>query len=104
MSKHTPGPWEATQTRENNLFEFTIYKMVGDFPGQLAAIEFISSEEAKANARLIAAAPELLESLVEAESCIDEVLRSEKRNHGSNCASDLELKSQLSAVIAKATS
>ena len=88
MSKHTPGPWKTKEL------------MVYAEDGNGVTIASVNSE---ANARLIAAVPELLESLIEAESYIDEVLRSEKRNHGSNCASDLELKSQLSAAIAKAT-
>lgn len=60
MSKHTPGPWESHQTRGNNNFDYTLSKMVGVFPGEMATIEFGSSERAEANAKLIAAAPDLL--------------------------------------------
>jgi hypothetical protein len=57
MSKHTPGPW--TQDK---------YGDVTDASGQTIRVEGValtgrSTEESRANARLIAAAPELLEAL-----------------------------------------
>jgi hypothetical protein len=56
MSKHTPGPWRRMGTN------------VGDEVGQIATLSFDSLVRMKeperiANARLIAAAPELLEAL-----------------------------------------
>ena len=59
--KHTPGPWEADVT---NVFEYSggkdrLHFRVArcDFDGQ-------RNNEAIANARLIAAAPEMLEALI----------------------------------------
>lgn len=62
MSKHTPGPWVS----ELNSYEQTIrtVPMFGDDTGlSVAAVEhfvyFSPNEEELANARLIAAAPEM---------------------------------------------
>lgn len=66
MSKHTPGPWSVveydhaicvqTESSKKTKFGASRYAAIGGFdrsdPAQLA--------EARANARLIAAAPELL--------------------------------------------
>ena len=63
-AKHTPGPWEAI----GNLVRSPMDKESGSGV-QLAECadryyQKVNSDEAKANARLIAAAPELLEALV----------------------------------------
>lgn len=71
MSEHTKGPWEVartdagiivrTESAKKTRFGASRYAAIGGFdrsdPEQLA--------EALANARLIAAAPELLEALIE---------------------------------------
>lgn len=55
MSKHTPGPWYLGEYAE-------VYGPVGY--GQIAGMSPNSNiEQRKANARLIAAAPDLLEAL-----------------------------------------
>ena len=52
MSKHTPGPW----TKDRNIIE--------DAEGQeIARVAYEQSGYVQANARLIAAAPELLKAL-----------------------------------------
>lgn len=62
-AKHTPGPWEAI----GNLVRSPAAKELGS--GVMLAecadrwFQKVNSDEAKANARLIAAAPELLEAL-----------------------------------------
>lgn len=63
MIKHTPGPWhygdEHVNRREFNCFS------IGNGAcsvAQVAVYPAISRDEAKANARLIAAAPDLLEA------------------------------------------
>lgn len=64
-SKYTPGPWETTQTlRGVKSFK----TMVSAFPGEGSPIPICTaspSDTGEANARLIAAAPELLEALKE---------------------------------------
>ena len=73
MTKHTPGPWSVvehdhaicvqTESPKKSKFSASRYAVVGGFdrsdPKQL--------EEARANARLIAAAPELLDALKAAQ-------------------------------------
>ncbi len=57
MSKHTPGPWQWTQHFDPTI---SIYK--NGF-GQIARLYDSSAGTGKANARLIAAAPDLLDAL-----------------------------------------
>ena len=91
-AKHTPGPWEAV----GNLVRSPMVQPQGLSKGvQIAECRdayFLShTEESKANARLIAAAPELLEvaQMILAEDLLD-------------FAPD-ECDSKIRAAIAKAT-
>lgn len=68
MSKHTPAPWIVTATNAAdgaNIFAgkvrigHTVY-----VPEKGSMEPIISTDEAHANARLIAAAPELLQALI----------------------------------------
>lgn len=71
MAKHTPGPWivfqdcsehpgiEAPECRQ------TVVLFGGEDDDETAGIQGETMEEAHANARLIAAAPDLLEALQE---------------------------------------
>ena len=56
-AKHTPGPWQWTQHFDPTR---SIYK---DGFGQIARLYDSSAGTGKANARLIAAAPDLLDAL-----------------------------------------
>ncbi len=57
MSKHTPGPWKPT-------YESDPYRLVDHTDGrEIAAVSGVDNENRDANARLIAAAPDLLEAL-----------------------------------------
>jgi hypothetical protein len=56
-TKHTPGPWVAI---DHEIFADNQSRNIADVWISFANIE---DEEAKANARLIAAAPDLLEAL-----------------------------------------
>lgn len=61
MSKHTPGPWsvdEPHQVFASSVGEYVAITKVEDF-------ETIPKDQCEANARLIAAAPELLEALLQ---------------------------------------
>lgn len=90
MTKHTPGPWHHTGREFND---------VRDSDDELVAVALHlrvgqperSVQEAEANARLIAAAPDLLEMLVEAANFI------QPYNVGQ------ELLERIDAAIAKAT-
>lgn len=59
--KHTPGPWRVE--RQNSSPTTGEWMIAGAKPGYLAEVRDCGSGCAKANARLIAAAPELLEAL-----------------------------------------
>ena len=57
MSKHTPGPWVVDAVQ----YGYIITAKGGAY--DIAVVRDIGNEDNKANARLIAAAPELLELL-----------------------------------------
>lgn len=63
MSKaqHTPGPWRVD--RQNPSPTTGEWMIAGQKPGYLAEVRDCGSGDVDANARLIAAAPELLEAL-----------------------------------------
>ena len=86
-NKYTPGPWRIGTPPPNG------EQTVGTLNGLMVAVATIGAEmeETKANARLIAAAPELLEAL---QSVLDNCLDSEGL-----CAAHAKAR----AAIAKAT-
>ncbi len=89
MSKHTPGPWQWTQHFDPTI---SIYK---DGFGQIARLYDSSAGTGKANARLIAAAPDLLDALKSiAIAWKDEVLVHDDQREAMRAAT---------AAIAKAT-
>lgn len=58
-SKHTPGPWSYSKGERHNFFY--IDSPSGDV---VYVTESLQPDHVEANARLIAAAPELLENLI----------------------------------------
>jgi len=63
-TKHTPGPWGMGQTGESSDFEINAgNKQVAVVRDGRHVLDMKSNEESTANARLIAAAPELLAAL-----------------------------------------
>ena len=63
MSKHTPGPWTA-QHWIDDVHEVEGFEILaGGHPVPLSTLETDDAEEARDNARLIAAAPDLLAAL-----------------------------------------
>jgi hypothetical protein len=76
-TKHTPGPWGITETPPDREADYNGDHLITCRNGQhvLAKLEHYSPAERRANARLIAAAPDLLEALqamVDHGSCSDE--------------------------------
>ncbi len=72
MSKHTPGPWFAK--REGFSTVYVEARIGGGWVQEVAACgpTEAGQEQQEANARLIAAAPELLEALQSVlNSCLD---------------------------------
>lgn len=88
--KHTPGPWKAEKS--NNCIAI----VSGDY-GYGVAKTYGTGKEDTLNARLIAAAPELLEAL---KLCIPE-LKEWMRNHGEDIGT-LDVIKKAQAAIAKA--
>lgn len=71
-NKHTPGPWLARRMYRGFSEKYTPYVSAGDTSKVLCFMNisgayggFSGQEQAEADARLIAAAPELLEALEE---------------------------------------
>lgn len=65
MTKHTAAPWEFTASTPEDGFEcFFIHAGEGYSQRQIAAVDGPQDEKGEANARLIAAAPELLDALL----------------------------------------
>lgn len=69
MSKHTQGPWELMETQGVmtfpilDIFQSSTGKSVCSVSNSMKAAKELPPDEIDANARLIAAAPELLEAL-----------------------------------------
>ncbi len=61
MSAHTPGPWRVE--RQNPSPTTGEWMIAGTKPGYLAEVRDCGSGDVQANARLIAAAPDLLAAL-----------------------------------------
>lgn len=63
-AKHTPGPWRATLVNDTG---WAVGPNTADGPDYVADVHMLttgrSDEDSAANARLIAAAPELLDAL-----------------------------------------
>ena len=71
MSKHTKGPWKIGTPPPNG------EQTIGDARGMMVAVATTGigmGEETKANARLIAAAPELLDALKGIMNIVSETL------------------------------
>ena len=64
MSKHTKGPWEAADRGDYSDLDGSSRVILGD-DRRIAIVQHKGDEEDEANARLIAAAPDMLEALEE---------------------------------------
>lgn len=90
MSKaHTPGPWRYDRT--NGSPTTGQHMIAGAKPGYLAEVRDCGSGDVAANARLIAAAPDLLDALVSILAACAHTL------------SGTDAKQKASAAISKAT-
>jgi hypothetical protein len=89
MSKHTPGPWKVAKPQKSHANGKLMYGIVG--PEIVADYEDWGFTEA--NARLIAAAPDLLEVLSEVVKFWDSIVPTD-------CINDMHIKAR--AAIARA--
>ena len=116
MSKHTPGPWTLTHVAGSNFSvqRFEIRGAFGDKPNiypifnrALGEIEGARICVSPADARLIAAAPELLEacqaSLLQVESYIEDAGGRRSVEEGTILSEMIGLCDQLTAAITRAT-
>jgi hypothetical protein len=101
VSKHTPGPWWVDGADLYRKDEINI-KSVADHPNDeryvAAAIGGLNDGVQEANARLIAAAPDLLEALRIAEGLVDDTCF--QQDPANECWNTLRT---VRAAIAKAT-
>ena len=74
-AKFTPGPW-----RDTNLPLGYVRKIVADGPRLIATLPPEGGEEQEANARLIAAAPCLLEACIQARAALPDAWAAVKCN------------------------
>lgn len=93
MTKHTPGPWEC---RPSNEYGWTY---------EITNKEGNDDTQAEANARLIAAAPDLLEALQSVHQWMDD--QADAQSKGGHATFDLmmlrEQRDKARAAIARAT-
>ena len=86
MSKHTPGPWKVFPARHPGIDSGTasddcpiiVFSDEGPDDDD-AGVRGRDASEIRANARLIAAAPELLEACLAAETCVGELSPTQAR-------------------------
>jgi len=91
MSKiFTPGPWKIA--RQNPSPTTGEWMISGAKPGYLAEVRDCGSGDVEANAKLIAAAPDLLDALMDCE-----------RHMIISTSADMERLERIRDVIAKAT-
>ena len=95
MSGHTPGPWTCHTfgfiTADRQIIPHYVLNKTGN------TVQAVSQDEAHDNARLIAAAPELLETLKECGKLLRDMLDREELT-----PEDMDLEIQVVAAIAKA--
>lgn len=102
-TKHTPGPWQVKYDEQTGRPSGIYAPDDAGIPGavghivRLRGLGLPSSEKAQANARLIAAAPDLLEALIVAKATIDEL------NAMCRATTYPKVFDQINAAIAKAT-
>ena len=99
-TKHTKGEWSRVHSKTKNGIETHINGGLGnqDDICQISKYVGMDKDEVEANAKLIAAAPELLEALQIAKCILDEKIGSSTETYG-----DIDV-SKINKAIKKATS
>lgn len=76
LAGHTPGPWKVITNSDRQLTISTVKPLIGrQYITHIAQVNFTPVDSPEANANLIAAAPEMLEALVDAETVLGENLQ-----------------------------
>ncbi len=103
-SKHTPGPWETDRNNVHTGQIATIHHCLNNDWVEVWSPNWPADEaEQEANARLIAAAPELLDALIEAVECGMVPISSAKDGGASTHSRQVRCADMIRAAIAKAT-
>ena len=100
-AKFTPGPWAFQKDEDFSMDEVFGFFVQGGEGSEIVYFENDDRPETKANARLISAAPELLEALMEAEKHFGPF--AEITINGQHDPDDVRVVSIMRAAIAKAT-
>ena len=85
MSKHTPGPWFIDKVNEgqwdvcHECDDENCWTVIHQATTEIGNVEDRLTDEDKANARLISAAPELLEALLDALPYVEDVLSNKEQ-------------------------
>ncbi|MDC7800258.1 hypothetical protein PQS91_10405 [Stenotrophomonas geniculata] len=98
MSKHTPGPWSVGEDGDMIWASDLDHR-----PVLVANVPFTRDPRVEADARLIAAAPELLDALIEAVECGMVPISSAKEGGASAFSAQVRCADRIRAAIAKAT-
>lgn len=98
-AKHTPGPWEPHLYESGGFEIVSVHERNFIITSRNGYQEWDRKNESVDNARLIAAAPELLEAL---EECIDHMTNSNDCTHGNGFTYDFCPVEKARAAIAKA--
>jgi hypothetical protein len=102
MKKHTPGPWEIVT---NDLTPYL--QLIGDYTASRKSMGKLAKGYAtsEADARLIAAAPDLLEALKQCQEFLMDTCRPMRTgdNVASSLARGLAIEASARAAISKAT-
>lgn len=108
--KHTPGPWEAsfTDCLGGPASYCRIRPVSGEMFGRFTSLEIatmnmMDEDEQQANARLIAAAPDLLEALQEAVKSGMVPKSSAKEGGANKYSNQVRVADMIRSAIAKAT-
>src|SRR3990167_398391 len=102
MSQHTPGPWTIDPSEQRDISGSRVFKVVTDdrnaADGLIADVSawWVDTQSARANARLIAAAPEMLALIRKDAENFDAAI------HGRRLVyNDLELAKERRALLAR---
>ncbi len=102
MTQHTPGPWSSQSVTSVNERGVFVYKRIVSPQGKtIVSDRGYIGDNAEANARLIAAAPELLKTLKDAHEWIDAQIMT--ANSDQMTEHDEKVRDKAEASIAKAT-
>lgn len=97
--KHTPGPWSASCAEQG----WVVEDANGNLIANIGQDDIESGDNCSEDARLIAAAPELLEALQYALPYLEAFIPHPRNGVNADCSVDVNCVDRARAAIAKAT-